>query len=842
MAARAARWWHGPVRGWGAVRARSRVARSVVLVVTATLVALVGLPSVASQAAGDIAWTRDLGTNVSSLATGVTADENGVVAASVEPINNSWNPSRWMVQAYKPDGTFRWSQSLTAPGSTRLEVTADGLGNTYAVGLLSPSEGPRETLVAKYGPTGTELWSKRLAFTLAHPNNAAAFVSAAPDGVYLYTADNQTGILHKIPADGSSGWRFFFPPGDTHISGLAADAKGASILGSGSGSGAGLKRIDRDGNFKWSRAVKPYGDFDGDVSLASLDGTSYLVEYFDDPPGVRHFVLKAYDEENTLRWTRPIEGIDPVGGRTLAATTDGLYLLGEIRIADDPFLVQGLLRYTLGGAAGTLRTLESYDFGWQLAVAHQNVYTVLSAKLNKLTASSEESCSDQLSPYPQVQSKEFPIFRFPPQVRKDYTQIDEITFQLSLNKCGKVTVTLTPWGDPSLGITTENGLKTTVSKKGSINTYVPITEHGQAFWNAKPDPPTITGSYAYSRSMTAASWELGGQFQFDHHIELHPSPNSLGFVTALAAVAAVVGGLVAAYGLPAAGAATALGTLFGLIVLPTGPAGPGHGPGNGPVSFAPQPSSAIVRPSAATLDNLKLVLGNEYVAGATVSELWVDGTGKQPGSSIQFRGAGFQAGARVDVMLARVDGSAQRVSKAVRADTAGRIDDVIQIPSSVPGGTWVLAANDASLAYAQLREVVQGRSTAIHGYLAANEVAVGGGAPQCSPRPPVRLSVVRDAPGLLRVAVTATTNGSVPTNAVSSITFDAGQSATGATIDIGGQQARTGRFTYTPPPGTSTVTFQARRVTAGTTVTVPVTVVDHCGAWTTFVGGGPSAF
>ena len=42
-------------------------------------------------------------------------------------------------------------------------------------------------------------------------------------------------------------------------------------------------------------------------------------------------------------------------------------------------------------------------------------------------------------------------------------------------------------------------------------------------------------------------------------------------------------------------------------------------------------------------------------------------------------------------------------------------------------------------------------------------------------------------------------------------------------------------------PGTTEVRFRVRRVVPGAT-TASFTVVDACGEWTSFVGGGPMAF
>lgn len=44
------------------------------------------------------------------------------------------------------------------------------------------------------------------------------------------------------------------------------------------------------------------------------------------------------------------------------------------------------------------------------------------------------------------------------------------------------------------------------------------------------------------------------------------------------------------------------------------------------------------------------------------------------------------------------------------------------------------------------------------------------------------------------------------------------------------------------PSGTTSVTLRVRRLTPGQAVMVPLVVTDECGAWPTFVGGGPGAF
>jgi hypothetical protein len=89
----------------------------------------------------------------------------------------------------------------------------------------------------------------------------------------------------------------------------------------------------------------------------------------------------------------------------------------------------------------------------------------------------------------------------------------------------------------------------------------------------------------------------------------------------------------------------------------------------------------------------------------------------------------------------------------------------------------------------------------------------------------------------MQVTVTAGTASSGP-NTLQQIRFGAG---TNATIQAG-TQAESGNFTVTPPAGSVTFTFTISRNVMGNATTVPLIVVDRCGAWDTLVGGGPAAF
>jgi len=71
----------------------------------------------------------------------------------------------------------------------------------------------------------------------------------------------------------------------------------------------------------------------------------------------------------------------------------------------------------------------------------------------------------------------------------------------------------------------------------------------------------------------------------------------------------------------------------------------------------------------------------------------------------------------------------------------------------------------------------------------------------------------------------------------------AGQPLNNATMDVvGGPTGLTSGASLTLPGGTSTVQLRINRVNPSQSVLVPLSVVDGCGSWSTFVGGGPGAF
>jgi hypothetical protein len=100
----------------------------------------------------------------------------------------------------------------------------------------------------------------------------------------------------------------------------------------------------------------------------------------------------------------------------------------------------------------------------------------------------------------------------------------------------------------------------------------------------------------------------------------------------------------------------------------------------------------------------------------------------------------------------------------------------------------------------------------------------------CTPRPPVRVSVASSSETLLNVTITA------GQGALSAVRLGR---VTGATVEVPGRAPiTTGNVSLPLAPGATTTGFAVRRQGPGVAGTVEMVVVDGCGEWSTFVGGG----
>jgi hypothetical protein len=112
------------------------------------------------------------------------------------------------------------------------------------------------------------------------------------------------------------------------------------------------------------------------------------------------------------------------------------------------------------------------------------------------------------------------------------------------------------------------------------------------------------------------------------------------------------------------------------------------------------------------------------------------------------------------------------------------------------------------------------------------------------PRPNVGVQVAPGG-GTLQTTITARDAGCAGgNNQLQALQFT---SLANATVDVGSPLIATVATPTTVALGTpgnrpASIALTLRRVTAGQAATAILTVTDGCGAWPTFVGGGPTAF
>ncbi|MCC6173971.1 MAG: hypothetical protein IT305_01600 [Chloroflexi bacterium] len=109
----------------------------------------------------------------------------------------------------------------------------------------------------------------------------------------------------------------------------------------------------------------------------------------------------------------------------------------------------------------------------------------------------------------------------------------------------------------------------------------------------------------------------------------------------------------------------------------------------------------------------------------------------------------------------------------------------------------------------------------------------------CDPRPPFKIVTSTTTKGELKVVVSVTSSSALPDNSLRGILFGRSSNASIASDDrlLSADGARLDGDT-----GVRQLTFTVRRTREGMATTVPLTLFDDCGQWSTFVGGGPNAF
>lgn len=323
------------------------------------------------NAAGSLQWTRQLGASSFDVSSGVYADGMGNVFISGYTNGNLGGTyggsADAFVSKYDAAGNLQWTRQL---GSSAYDnsggISADGLGNVYISGLTSGNldgtgAGNNDAFVSKYDANGSLQWTRQLA-TLS--DGSSYRVSADYQGnVYISgstyanlggtNAGGIDALISKYDADGNLQWTRQLGTssddsgygvsadrlGNVYISGYTKGSLGGTNTG---GSDVFTSKYNAAGNLQWTRQLGTSSDdFSNFVSADGL-GNVYISGFTDGSlggtsGGGRDAFISKYDMAGNLQWTQQL-------GTSLEDAASGVWADGLNNI-----YISGVTYGSLGG-------------------------------------------------------------------------------------------------------------------------------------------------------------------------------------------------------------------------------------------------------------------------------------------------------------------------------------------------------------------------------------------------------------------------------------------------------------------------------------------------------------
>ena len=247
------------------------------------------------NAAGELQWTKQLGTVKSDGSFGVSADELGNVYISGDTHGSLGDSFAGVVDVfvskYDTSGILQWSRQLgTSTEDRNTGIASDGLGNAYVTGwtmgsLGAPLSGFTDAFVSKYDSAGEHQWTKQLGTDDYDVSDGVAADKLGNVYITGWTYGSLGGptnggpedaFVAKYSSEGVIQWKQQLGTGSTDEGGgVSADGLGnVYISGSTKGGLSGLNMGGFDTFVtKYVEELAMPGDFDGDNVV---DGKDFL--------------------------------------------------------------------------------------------------------------------------------------------------------------------------------------------------------------------------------------------------------------------------------------------------------------------------------------------------------------------------------------------------------------------------------------------------------------------------------------------------------------------------------------------------------------------------------------
>jgi len=261
---------------------------------------------------------------------GVAVDISGNVVVNATEWLDLRTTAIW-TRKYDSAGVEQWTRSY-APGMDAAGgVTTDALGNILVAGTSSPDITQR-AFVRKYSASGNPLWTREISGVSGDSNGTQGIALGPAGSVMVSGFLSQTRAafadfwVAQLSSNGADLWSYV--DGSTTL----VSATGVAVLGDSAiacgyaGRDPGstdvwVRRIDARGQLLWSREYVRNGpDRCGGIAVDPTTGDIVVGISEDSGLTLGRAVLRKYDQNGVLRWTRAYRGAAALGARANAVT------------------------------------------------------------------------------------------------------------------------------------------------------------------------------------------------------------------------------------------------------------------------------------------------------------------------------------------------------------------------------------------------------------------------------------------------------------------------------------------------------------------------------------------
>ncbi|MBU4175002.1 MAG: hypothetical protein KKB90_13275, partial [Actinobacteria bacterium] len=296
-------------------------------------------------------WTKTHNTSGGDYAWGVSCDSQGraTVAASAN--------TKWFVRQYGADGRTLWTSSLTGSDSYAKGVSCDLNDNAIVTGYIDAGA-DKDLYTKKYGPGGSELWTKQhitggdqYGKDVSCDSGGNAFIAGLEGPL-----GNNERLMAKYESDGTFGWSVVVGgAGNDGANGVSCGPDNNPVFAGYLTGGADLnvwvrKSTGLNGADMWTRTHDGGGGNDLGAAVSCDSNGNPVVAGHTKSGTDQDIWVRKYSSSGDTLWTQTISGGPDLDGAHGIShdRDDNVVVAGYTETADNFDIWVGKLRGTDG--------------------------------------------------------------------------------------------------------------------------------------------------------------------------------------------------------------------------------------------------------------------------------------------------------------------------------------------------------------------------------------------------------------------------------------------------------------------------------------------------------------